>query len=284
MILVMWGLFRALRRGARRVESGVAHHRPPPSAPAGRRRESWKARIARATNFVNAEDAERHLDQVVAPALGPGGEELPLAGSPRPWSEVSPSRRTTTSTVAPMRSCATTSRAAVLLPGPGADVTRAGVRRADGRRPRPVRQAGRSPRRRCPGLRRHGLPRVRSSTTASTSTSGTWSSCGSARRPGTTSGRSPRGRGLGVDAASLLDAPVSRARPVGPVGQVPRPAPGDHHAPGRPPRRPHSRSPAGVSGHLRGFSRTPQASRVTCGADTNYARCVQPSKPVPLKC
>ena len=51
-----------------------------------------------------------------------------------------------------------------------------------------------------------------------------------------------------------------------------------------PARKGRARGPAGVSGHLRGFSRTPQASRVTCGADTNYARRVQATKPVPLKC
>ena len=79
MILVMWGLFRALRQELLRVESGVAHHRPPPVSGDGDR-ESWKARIARATNFVNAEDAGRHLDQVVAPALGKVAEELQERG------------------------------------------------------------------------------------------------------------------------------------------------------------------------------------------------------------
>lgn len=77
MILVMWGLYKALHRELQRVEGGI-HHRP---AAAGEGdRESWRARIARVTNFVDVEDAERHLDEVVAPALAEVAAELSVRG------------------------------------------------------------------------------------------------------------------------------------------------------------------------------------------------------------
>jgi choline/glycine/proline betaine transport protein len=79
MILVMWGLYKALRRELQRVEMGEVHHRPPAPGP-GSERESWTARIARVTNFVDADDAERHLDQVVAPALAEVAGELQARG------------------------------------------------------------------------------------------------------------------------------------------------------------------------------------------------------------
>ena len=77
MILVMWGLFKALRRELQRVESGGMHHRPPPGP---EDRESWTARIARVTNFVDADDAERHLESAVVPALTKVAGELEARG------------------------------------------------------------------------------------------------------------------------------------------------------------------------------------------------------------
>jgi len=78
MILVMWGLYRALRRELQRVEAGGSHHRPP--AASDDDRESWKSRIARVTNFVDVDAAERHLDQVVEPALTEVATELQERG------------------------------------------------------------------------------------------------------------------------------------------------------------------------------------------------------------
>jgi choline/glycine/proline betaine transport protein len=78
MILVMWGLYKAMRRELMRVEAGTAHHRPPPASDADH--ESWTARIARVTNFVDVADAERHLDRVVQPALTKVADELQERG------------------------------------------------------------------------------------------------------------------------------------------------------------------------------------------------------------
>jgi choline/glycine/proline betaine transport protein len=74
MVLVMWGLLKALRTEQRRTESGGVTS---PTRLGGEQgRESWKERLARATNFVDAEDAERHLDRVVEPALREVSDEL----------------------------------------------------------------------------------------------------------------------------------------------------------------------------------------------------------------
>jgi choline/glycine/proline betaine transport protein len=75
MVLVMWGLLKALRTEQRRIDSGV------PSAPvvlpsAEHERESWRLRIDRAINFVDVTDAEEHLSTVVEPALRDVAEEL----------------------------------------------------------------------------------------------------------------------------------------------------------------------------------------------------------------
>lgn len=80
MILVMWGLYKALRRELQRVEAGSVHHRPPPGPEADR--ESWKSRIARVTNFVDVQDAEGHLDRIVVPALTEVASELQARGVP----------------------------------------------------------------------------------------------------------------------------------------------------------------------------------------------------------
>jgi choline/glycine/proline betaine transport protein len=70
LVLVMWGLHKALRVEARRVDS-AEHHLPTMlSARSAREgREAWRARLARAVNFVDVDDAERHLAGVVEPAL-----------------------------------------------------------------------------------------------------------------------------------------------------------------------------------------------------------------------
>ena len=81
LVLVMWGLFRALQVEARRVDSG--QHRVPTML-SGRShhegREVWLTRLARAVNFVDADDATRHLTSVVEPALGEVATELSARG------------------------------------------------------------------------------------------------------------------------------------------------------------------------------------------------------------
>jgi choline/glycine/proline betaine transport protein len=77
MILVMWGLYTAMRDELLRVEAGAVHRRPRAT---GAEHETWRARIARVTNFVDADDAERHLESVVAPALTKVADELQSRG------------------------------------------------------------------------------------------------------------------------------------------------------------------------------------------------------------
>ena len=43
-------------------------------------REVWRARLARAVNFVDVDDTERHLEGVVTPALNDVAEELNQRG------------------------------------------------------------------------------------------------------------------------------------------------------------------------------------------------------------
>ncbi len=100
LVLVMWGLFKALRIEGHRVDS--AHHHLPTMLSARSSHEgrgTWRARLARAVNFVDAGDAERHLVDVVAPALTEVATELNERGIPaaltsgdadedRPWVEL----------------------------------------------------------------------------------------------------------------------------------------------------------------------------------------------------
>jgi choline/glycine/proline betaine transport protein len=81
LVLVMWGLLKALRVEARRVDS-AEHHLPTMlSARSDHEgRDVWRARLARAVNFVDVEDAERHLTGVVAPALDEVAQELNQRG------------------------------------------------------------------------------------------------------------------------------------------------------------------------------------------------------------
>ena len=101
LALVMWGLLKALRVESRRVDAAVHHLPTVLSARSVREgREGWRARLARATNFVDVADAERHLNDVVAPALGEVAAELNERGlsvevtsgvsddDARPWVEL----------------------------------------------------------------------------------------------------------------------------------------------------------------------------------------------------
>ena len=77
LVLVMWGLMKALRVEGHRVDSGDHHLPTMLSARSGREaREAWRERVARAVNFVDADDARAHLRSVVGPALAGVTEEL----------------------------------------------------------------------------------------------------------------------------------------------------------------------------------------------------------------
>jgi choline/glycine/proline betaine transport protein len=98
LVLVMWGLLKALRVEARRIDS-ADHHLPTMlSARSSREsRETWRARLARAVNFVDVEAAQRHLTEVVEPALREVsaaltergvGSEVTCAVDDRSWVEL----------------------------------------------------------------------------------------------------------------------------------------------------------------------------------------------------
>ena len=75
LVLVMWGLFRSLRNEGRKADSGVRGMSPLLSARTGSgedNRKAWKARVARATNFVDDEAAAAYLGSTVEPALRRG--------------------------------------------------------------------------------------------------------------------------------------------------------------------------------------------------------------------
>jgi choline/glycine/proline betaine transport protein len=80
IVLVMIGLYKALKTELLRADSVVAHHRPAVFGDGSQDRESWRSRIARVTNFVDADDAEKHLDEVVQPALDTVAGELDSRG------------------------------------------------------------------------------------------------------------------------------------------------------------------------------------------------------------
>ena len=79
MILVMWGLYRGAAAGA---AAGGVGRRPPPSTARvrGRRPGVVEGPDRPRHQLRHAEDAGRHLDQVVAPALGKVAEELQERG------------------------------------------------------------------------------------------------------------------------------------------------------------------------------------------------------------
>lgn len=85
LVLVMWGLFRSIRNEGRKADAGVRGIAPLLSARTGtgeENRKAWKARLARATNFVDDEAAEAYLGSTVAPALAEVAEELTSMGVP----------------------------------------------------------------------------------------------------------------------------------------------------------------------------------------------------------
>ena len=82
LVLVMWGLMRALRVEARRVDSS-AHQLPVMLSARGRLDDEggeWRARLARATGFVDVDKASGHLHRVVEPALAEVVAELHSCG------------------------------------------------------------------------------------------------------------------------------------------------------------------------------------------------------------
>ncbi len=96
LVLVLIGLYRALRVEGRRVDSGEHHLPVVLSAREGR--EAWRGRLARAMYFASADDAAGHLRSVVQPALTEVADELTTRGVPsrltaggtgeRPWVEL----------------------------------------------------------------------------------------------------------------------------------------------------------------------------------------------------
>lgn len=85
LVLVMWGLFRSLRNEGRKAEGGVRGIAPLLSARTGsseENRKAWKARLARATNFVDDDSAAGYLNSTVRPALVEVAEELTATGVP----------------------------------------------------------------------------------------------------------------------------------------------------------------------------------------------------------
>lgn len=84
LVLVMLGLFRALRVERRRADSGV-HSLPlliSARSQPDDRAATWKARLARATNFVDTAAAAGYLADVVEPALREVAAELQEQGTP----------------------------------------------------------------------------------------------------------------------------------------------------------------------------------------------------------
>ena len=90
IVLVMLGLLKALRVEGRRA--GAVTRAVPMSA-SGRgadegHLDSWKARLARAVNFVDVEAATAYLETVVRPALTDVAHELEARGVPTQVSQV----------------------------------------------------------------------------------------------------------------------------------------------------------------------------------------------------
>ncbi|NYE37013.1 choline/glycine/proline betaine transport protein [Nocardioides cavernae] len=85
LVLVMWGLFRSLRDEGRKADAGVRGIAPLLSARTGSgadNRKAWKARLARATNFVDDESAAAYLASTIEPALSEVAGELTSMGVP----------------------------------------------------------------------------------------------------------------------------------------------------------------------------------------------------------
>lgn len=83
LVLVMWGLFRAIRNEGRKAGAGVRGMSPLLSARTGLghdTRKAWKARLARTINFVDEEAATAYLGSTVEPALREVADELTSMG------------------------------------------------------------------------------------------------------------------------------------------------------------------------------------------------------------
>ncbi|WP_026535170.1 choline BCCT transporter BetT [Arthrobacter sp. H14] len=81
LILVMISLRKALRLEARRADS-TPRSGPRVLAARFEERETWKTRLARATHYVDMDEAHAHLDAVVSPALREVAKELNERGVP----------------------------------------------------------------------------------------------------------------------------------------------------------------------------------------------------------
>ncbi len=96
LVLVMLGLYRALRVEGRRADSG--EHHLPSLLSAREGPQAWKSRLARAVFFASVDDATGHLTSVVEPALTEVASELTERGvaasvtsgdaDGRPWVEL----------------------------------------------------------------------------------------------------------------------------------------------------------------------------------------------------
>jgi choline/glycine/proline betaine transport protein len=88
IVLVMLGLLKALRVEGRRVGTVTRvlpmalSGRDPDTDGGGHADSSWKARLARAVNFVDVDSATAYLDAVVRPALAEVAHELEERGVP----------------------------------------------------------------------------------------------------------------------------------------------------------------------------------------------------------
>ncbi len=80
LVLVMVGLWKALRVEGRRADSGVHQLPVMLSARAEDGHDTWRARLARATNFVDVDRAIDYLHRVVEPALREVADELTSQG------------------------------------------------------------------------------------------------------------------------------------------------------------------------------------------------------------
>ncbi len=80
LVLVMVGLWKALRVEGRRADSGVHQLPVMLSARFDEGSDTWRDRLARATNFVDVDRATDYMHRVVEPALRDVAEELSTQG------------------------------------------------------------------------------------------------------------------------------------------------------------------------------------------------------------
>jgi choline/glycine/proline betaine transport protein len=85
IVLVMVGVAKALRVDDRQPGAAIPGAAVPPTlawSVIDDSREAWRARLARATNFVDVDDATTYLHKVVHPALSDVAAELTARGVP----------------------------------------------------------------------------------------------------------------------------------------------------------------------------------------------------------